>query len=407
MKADAGQGRQTVLIVASTYPRWPGDGEPGFVHELARRLVDKYRVVVLAPNAPGAKRRENMDDVEIWRYRYAPRRWETLVHGGGMLQQLRKSPWKWLLLPTFAAGQVFAVSRALRLVRPALIHAHWSIPQGVLVAIARELSFSRVPLGVTSHGADVMGLSGSFYSLMRRWLRRQCAFWTVVGPALAERLVRERVGRSAADFPMIPMGVDLFSRFTRDGKPQARDINQVLYVGRLVPGKGLDVLVDAMKLVRQRHPDARLLLVGDGPLKQALKGRIAKLDLDRCVQFAGSLGNAALPPVYRRACVHAAPFTLPQGFGLTLIESVGCGCPVVTTPFSAAPNIGIGSPMVEIVDAGDVPALANALSDRLGGEPPEWQMEGAIATLRDRYDWRVVTENYRAQYRMALREAAA
>ena len=363
-------------------------------------------MVVLAPNAPGAKQREDMDEVEIWRYRYAPRHLETLVYGGGMLQQLRKSPGKWLLLPTFAAAQVLAVIRALRCVRPALIHAHWSIPQGVLVAIARKLSFSRVPLGITSHGADVMGLSGFFFSLMRRWLRRQCAFWTVVGPALAERLVQERVGRSAGDFPVIPMGTDLVSRFTRDGEPHARDINQVLYVGRLVPGKGLDVLVDAMKLLCQRHPDAQLLLVGDGPLKQTLKERVAELDLDGSVQFAGPLGNAALPPLYRRARVHVAPFTVPQGFGLTLIESVGCGCPVVTTPFSAARSIGIGSPMVDIVNAGDVPALASALSDRLVDEPAEWQKQSAVATLRDRYEWRVVAENYRAQYRIALRDAA-
>lgn len=399
--ANDDQERKVALVVASTYPRWRGDGEPGFVHELARRISNGYKVIVLTPSTPGAQLHEIMDGVEIRRYRYAPRRWETLVHGGGMLQQLRRSAWKWLLLPSFAIGQVLAIRRTIRQASPAFVHAHWSIPQGVLAVIARWLAFSRTPLVVTSHGADVMGLRGPVFAGLRRWLGRRCAIWTVVGPALAERLVLERVGHDTQAFPVIPMGTDLFGRFTR--KQVRRDTDQVVYVGRLVAGKGLEVLLEAMKLARMHHPTARLLLVGDGPLRKELFDRVAILELDGCVQFAGALPNADLPGVFRRACVHAAPFTSPQGFGLTIVESLGCGCPVITTSCSAASEMGIEASMLELVPAGNPAALATALSNRLGHEPSEAQANDAIVKLRNRYDWDAVSRKFEESYRRAMR----
>src|SRR5690606_9209651 len=63
--------RPVLLVLASTYPRWPGDPEPGFVHELSRRLTDRFRVIALCPHAPGARTAERMDGVEVVRYRYA------------------------------------------------------------------------------------------------------------------------------------------------------------------------------------------------------------------------------------------------------------------------------------------------------------------------------------------------
>src|SRR5690606_6282774 len=95
----AGAGTPTLLVLTSTYPRWAGDPEPGFVHELAKRLTDRFRVIVLGPHAPGAKTAEVLDGVEVIRYRYAPERMETLVNDGGIITNLRRSRWKYLLVP--------------------------------------------------------------------------------------------------------------------------------------------------------------------------------------------------------------------------------------------------------------------------------------------------------------------
>src|SRR5690606_19363195 len=124
--------RPTLLVLASTYPRWEGDPEPGFVHELAKRLVEHFHVVVVGPHAPGALTQEVIDGVEIHRYRYAPVGLQTLVNNGGIVTNLRRSRWKLSLVPGFLLAQLWCAWRLVNTRKVDLIHAHWLIPQGLL-----------------------------------------------------------------------------------------------------------------------------------------------------------------------------------------------------------------------------------------------------------------------------------
>ena len=74
-----------LLVLASTYPRWKDDHEPGFVHELCKRLAGSFDVVALVPDAPGADPDGLLDGVDVVRYRYAPRWLQTLVNDGGIV----------------------------------------------------------------------------------------------------------------------------------------------------------------------------------------------------------------------------------------------------------------------------------------------------------------------------------
>lgn len=65
----------TALVLASTYSRWPGDPEPGFPHELCKRLATGFHVTVVVPSAPGADPDGVLEGVEVIRYRCAPRCW--------------------------------------------------------------------------------------------------------------------------------------------------------------------------------------------------------------------------------------------------------------------------------------------------------------------------------------------
>src|SRR5690606_26031112 len=108
-------------------------------HELARRLTQRFRVIVLAPHAQGAKRREMLDGVEIRRYRYAPERLETLVNDGGIVTNLRRASWKYLLVPGFVLIQAWQAWRLVSRRRVDVIHAHWLIPQGLIAALLQSL----------------------------------------------------------------------------------------------------------------------------------------------------------------------------------------------------------------------------------------------------------------------------
>ena len=155
----------TLLVLASTYPRWADDHEPGFVHELAKRLTDRFHVIAVVPSSPGAAAREILDGVEVIRYRYAPRRLETLVNNGGIATNLHRSPWKWLLVPGFLLGQYLAAKQLLKRRRIDVIHAHWLIPQGLIAHRLKRRT--GIPYLVTSHGGDLFGLRGHVLNAMK------------------------------------------------------------------------------------------------------------------------------------------------------------------------------------------------------------------------------------------------
>ena len=131
------KAKPTLLVLTSTYPRWADDPEPGFVHELAKRLTNHFRVIVLGPHAPGASATEVLDGVEGVRYRYAPDRLETLVNDGGIVTNLRRDKWKLLLVPGFVLAQSWCTWRLVRTGSVDVIHAHWLIPQGLIAAMLR------------------------------------------------------------------------------------------------------------------------------------------------------------------------------------------------------------------------------------------------------------------------------
>ena len=91
------EGRGRILVLSSTFPRWEGDTEPGFVFDLCRHLAAELEVTVLAPHAAGARLRETLAGVSVVRYRYGPSSWEKLAHGsdvtalrGGYRRRLRR-----------------------------------------------------------------------------------------------------------------------------------------------------------------------------------------------------------------------------------------------------------------------------------------------------------------------------
>lgn len=333
--------RRKLLVVASTYPRWHGDHEPGFVHELNRRLVDHFNVHVVCPHAPGALPEEVMDDVSIHRFHYAPETLETLVQGGGILANLKRSPWKWGLVPFFFLGLMVACLRSIRQIEPHAIHAHWIVPQGLAIALLSAFSQRVPPFLITSHGGDLFGLRGKVFSWIKRWVLRHASAITVVSQPMITTVAK--LGVSPDTVTVIPMGVDFSHRFSVD-KETRRMPGKILFVGRLVEKKGLKHLIQALPAIRLRVPDAHLVVVGAGPELALLTAQVHKQGLQDCVEFRGPMPQKALPDLYRCASVFVAPFIDAEsgdkeGLGLVTIEAIACGCPVVVGDVAVVTDI--------------------------------------------------------------------
>jgi glycosyltransferase involved in cell wall biosynthesis len=334
--------------------------------------------------------------VEVVRYCYAPRCWETLVYGGGITMHLRHSPWKWLLVPGFVIGQVTAASRLARMHRIDLVHAHWLLPQGAVAWLLKRLG--RVPrYVVTSHGGDLYGFRSRSAQAVKRRVARDADAMTVVSSVM--RAEAERIGLRPPRLQVIPMGADLQEVFV----PYAtvpRSHHELLFVGRLVEKKGLTHLLDALPLVLRNHPEARLTIVGFGPLRGTLEAQVVRLGIEAMVRFAGAVPQAELPALYRRAAVVVAPSVRAasgdqEGLPVVLMEAIGCGCPIVASDIPGVRDLTGEESDDMLVPPGDVAALAAAITRQL--DDPERALARAAArraACLQRIDWSGVAAAY-------------
>lgn len=388
--------RRKLLVLSSTYPRWQGDHEPGFVHELCRQLAQDWDVTVVCPHAKGSQRRSTMDGVTVVRYRYAPRSFERLVNGGGIATNLRNHPWMWMLVPTFFLSQLATIVRLLLTWRPDVIHAHWLIPQALLVAVIQRLYRKTPPCLVTSHGADLFALRSGYMQALKRFTLRKMSGATVVSRAMTKEIHRlsERVTAQVE-----PMGVDLERRFRPDNSVSVVE-GKLLFVGRLVEKKGLKYLIQALPGILEKCPDAHLDIVGFGPEEQPLKAMVCDLKLQHRINFLGAKSAEDLPVLYQQASVFVAPFVEAasgdqEGLGLVVVEALGCGCPVVVSDLPACQDVLEHCEAVVTVPPQNVEVLAGTIIEVLRKEAPLVGKERPQPPeLKRRFGWHGVSERY-------------
>lgn len=383
-------------MLTSTYPRWAGDSEPAFVHELCKRLSPNYDLVVLAPHAPGARVREQLDGIPVYRYRYLPQAWETLAYAGGIPAKLSRNPLRLLQVPFFCLAQFLAAWRLIRTNGIDLLHAHWLLPQGLTAVLLKSLR-PRLAVVCTVHGADLYTLNSRPLRWLKSWVLRRvdvlCLVSRAMLPAAMALGAREEATRIA------PMGVGVSFPFSAppDG---VRSHGSVLYVGRLVEKKGVRHLLDALAMVRERKPTARLTIVGDGPERGVLERQVRQLGLADRVEFTGAKPQGDLCSYYQSAAVTVFPSVIAsggdqEGFGLVVVEAQACACPVIASDLPVLREIIEDGDTGILVRPGDSSALARAilrvlddreLAQRLGARGRQAAVE--------RFDWDRVSAGY-------------
>jgi glycosyltransferase involved in cell wall biosynthesis len=183
-----------------------------------------------------------------------------------------------------------------------------------------------------------------------------------VSPALAEALAKITGDGLPA---IVPNVVD--TGFFRPPPRPPVDPVEVLCVAMLNKNKGIDVLLEAVSLLRRQGCAVRLRVIGEGPERAFLEVRSAQLGLERDIVFAG----AATRTEVREAMWNARVFVLPsrvETFGLVLAEAMACGLPVVATR-SGGPESFLRPPFGRLVATGDALALASGIAEALDLEP--------------------------------------
>ena len=197
-----------------------------------------------------------------------------------------------------------------------------------------------------------------------------------------------------APWEIIPNGVD--TRFFRPGLSKGAPGPRLLWLGRIEPRNDLGTVLAAMPRILERHPAAHLTVVGDGPWRSRMERAARRGGLGPCVHFVG-YANGGRPGYYRGADVYLCP-TRRASFGVTLLEAMACGTPLVVSDIPAFRDLA-GDSHAVFAPPGDPAGWGRAVNDLIddGARRETMMQEGR--RVAERHAWPLVAQRVLAVYR--------
>ena len=261
--------------------------------------------------------------------------------------------------------------------RPDVILACWTYPDAwAAVQLARA---AELPVAVKIHGSDLLLARGPRLRGSIEAMTRADAV-IAVSRHLADHALR--LGIAPGKIHIVRNGVDadLFRPGDRDesrrilGLPPEEKL--LLFVGNLVPVKGVDVLIRALAHLARQGQRPRCLIIGAGPLREKLRAQAARSGLDAQIEFLGPRPLAQLPHYYRAANLLVLP-SRSEGIPNVLLEAAACATPSVATRVGGIPEIAAPDSLATPGDAQDLAGrIAAQLRSPQGSAPtgtPSWQ----------------------------------
>ncbi len=286
-----------------------------------------------------------------------------------------------------AAGRL---AERLRPFAPRLIHAHFGTDGLVALPLAETLG---IPLATTLHGFEVsrsfeaMFFSGRLswlrYAVARRRLQRRGDLFIAVSEAIRAKALAQ--GYPPERTIVHYNGIDL-ARFAARAGPRESDL--VLHVGRLVEKKGTRLLLNALVEV----PQARLVILGDGPLRPRLERHAAARGIAERVRFLGAQPPEEVARWMGRAALLAAPSITArdgdsEGLPTVVIEAAAVSLPAVVSDHSGLPEAVVDGRSGFVVPEGDATALAARIAELIASPELQPRMGGAArAVAEERFD---------------------
>ncbi|HMQ33574.1 MAG TPA: glycosyltransferase [Chloroflexaceae bacterium] len=406
-----------ILMLASSFPKWPGETTAPFIEEIAAGVAARgHGVTLLLPHHPELRREPEERGVRLRAYSYAP---HPALNVWGYAQSLLSDTQikrRTLAAAPFAlVASLAAVARELAAARRAgrpydVVQAHWVLPNGPPAALPAALFGT--PLAVSLHGSDI-------YLAERHWalsLAAAGAFRAAEVVTACSGDLRARavvLGAAPAASCVIPYGVNPH-QFRPDPAAHAavraelglaEGAPLVLGLGRLVAKKGFGVLLDAWPAVLRARPGATLAIVGYGDLREPLERQAAALGVGGSVRFTGQLERERAAAYVAAADVFALPIVREGVDGLpnVLLEAMGAGRAVVASCVAGVPDVVDDGVHGLVVPERDPAALAAAIG-RLLADP---ELAGRLgAAARARVERELTWERAAERYEAALAAAA-
>lgn len=401
--------RQTIVMVASSYPRFPGDTVGTFMAPIARGLAARgHEVHVVLPWHPLVRRGADTGGVHLHFFRYAPvASLAVFGYAEGLEADVRLRAAAWMVAP-LAVGAGWRLARRIAAHASAtVLHGHWVVPGGVVAALAA----GGRPLVVSLHGSDVyVAERHPVARAAARLAFGRSAWVTACSRDLAHRAVA--LGADPRRLDVIPYGVD--SERFRPNEAARHALRRelgfretstlVVAAGRLVRKKGFEYLLEAVGRLAPRHPGLVLLLAGSGDLEDELRRRAISLGIGDRVRFLGTVPHHEVPRLFAAADIAVVPSVRDEagnvdGLPNVVLELLASGAAVVTTPAGGLAQVVAEDEVALVVPERDPAALATAI-DALVADPARRAALGrrARALVEARYTWTRTIAAFEAVY---------
>jgi teichuronic acid biosynthesis glycosyltransferase TuaC len=411
-----------LLVLAShLFPNYKNPNAGAFVVEQLRHLKEFCDITVFVPHpwvppVVGKLSRK-------WQ-KYAQLPDEETIAGIKVLHPRRLvipkvNSWVWMTISVTLSYWRF-LSHHLRFTdspfhRFTHIEGHFALPDGFAAAFL-ERQF-RKPSIIHVWGTDIHTIpqQSALLRFLTIWALRHANAIRAVSSDLAERTVKlidaekRRNGgtETVKKVWVVPNGVDL-NKFRLMERQEARrqlglddDKRYLLYVGRLVAVKGLDLLLDAFARLVQNQSDVELVLVGDGAERLVLAQRATTLGIRDKVHFVGAQPHERIVLWMNAGDVLCLP-SRKESFGAVLIESLACGTPVVATSVGGIPEVVADGQVGRLVHSRDPREMAACIEEVL--ETP-WDRQQLRNYVAERFSFEMVTRKLLEMYGSVMRDS--
>lgn len=384
-----------VAVVAEYYPRAQEPALGIWAHRQALAARDAgadVRVLVLhRPIAPAARAHEprawreaitqparaELDGLPVRYVRYlSPPRGRSYLRWGA-----------------YAAPALrLALARLRRDFGYELVHAHYAVPAADAVLRAGP---GRVPLVISEHGGDVFGVArrpGGPQLLTRVFAAARIVI------AHSDGIAREVRRLGAQETAVVPLGAD-----TPAGHERRRPTHPTLVtVANLIARKRHDDVLRALWILRDRVPDLRYRVIGDGPQRAALEALARELGITGRVQFTGAVPHEQALQLGSEATVFVMPST-EEAFGVAYVEAMAAGLPAIGARGEPGPeHLAARTIGMRLVPPGEPELLAREIVELL---EPRWGARvsrAAAATAQAEFSWQACGRATVAAYERAL-----
>lgn len=355
----------------------PREGIGFYVWNLSRFLVGQSHQVHIITRSQGKQPfHEELEEIQIWRPRFFPIYPLHVYLHALFVQNLVKQ--------LDAEVDLFHLHTPLpppvRTKRPVLLTVH-----SLMLADARARKVDSVYDLLTK-------LQSPVSSLIEKQLFHISRKVTAVSPPVAEQ-VQHFLPQKKRRVEITWNGVD--SRFFSPGNQDCSNPSELLFVGRLAPGKGLHDLILAFKIVIVQFPNVKLSIVGDGPLYSKMLSMIEQNGLKNHVRLIGHISSReALRAFYQQAW----GFILPshhESLPGVILEAMACGTPVIATRVGGIPAVINNGVNGFLVSPRAPDALAGAICRLLKDDGFHSKLgQAARQTVEKQFSWNIIGENY-------------